>query len=404
MSSATPLNRRRTVLLIMVDGLRADYVERQTMPYLRSLSEALFDCEIVPPFGFEADAALFAGLTPEASDTGTHFWRDPGGSCFSITPQWLRRVGDRLPAPLQMALRKYLMMRVARASGFRRLTLHPSTARIPFSQVAEFDVVQKVFPYEAAFPGDSIFEVADRNGWNTVFAGFPETPVDSSSIVRYARAVRSVEGPRLLYFHLGDLDAAGHRLGPEPGPIDAELRHVDYAIQEIVEMYEAMGECEVAIFGDHGMVSVTEWVNVGRQLDVLTKRHRGELLMFLDSTLVRLWVSDKRVANEATGVLAQVPQLRRVYPDYAHERGIAYRHRRFGDFIYEAREGALVHPSYFSRGRPPAGMHGYGPEVVGDHSRLIASRPVPGRQGRCQGRVPMSAVYDVAREMVEAPR
>ena len=54
----------RALVVIMVDALRHDYVGPDTTPFLHSLATAGSLRSLIPPFGFEPDYTIFAGLEP----------------------------------------------------------------------------------------------------------------------------------------------------------------------------------------------------------------------------------------------------------------------------------------------------------------------------------------------------
>jgi len=92
-------------------------------------------------------------------------------------------------------------------------------------------------------------------------------------------------------------------------------------------------------------------------------RHGSDYLLFLDSTLARLWSFNDRARRTLEDVFASPP-----LDECGHliDEAMAARYRiptpgpRYGEQIWWAAPGVLIHPDYFHpRRQVVKGMHGY---------------------------------------------
>jgi len=362
------------LVMVMVDALRHDYLGPEDTPWLTDLAGEGSRFDLVPPFGFEPDEAIFAGLSPAEGEGGAQFWLDPERSPYRFVRPTLGAALDWLPAPARLAARA-LLMQIARRSGeTRRVRDHPTTARIPFKYLHLFDFVQKRYPYEEGYgKGRSLFKIAARNGVRWFYHGFPQNDVTVEAVLKSAHdRVDADHG--FVFMHIGDLDAIGHRYGPHSPPLRAALRRVDNALARLIEILNhKLGPVHSIIFGDHGMSSVHTHLDVWSKLSNSGIRLGEDVLMFLDSTLVRIWLKRAAAEKQVREALAPVLGLRLLDESDRIDLSIQWTHDKFGHLIYQAEEGYIVHPSFYADRVAPLGMHGYGPDASQDRAALILS-------------------------------
>lgn len=369
--------------MVMVDALRHDYVNPQDAPFLNSLSVDGVGGSLIPSFGFEPDGAYFAGLAPEECNGGAQYWLNPDERTFYGTS--LLGLLARVPAPAWRRSVRFAARAIAQAmapsehSTVRRMA---TTAEIPFELLGRFSFSLKRFAHEPGYaPSPTLFDALRKAGLRYYFHGYPEHSVRIEQVeARYLREERG--GHALAFLFIGDLDRIGHEYGPDSLERRAILRRIDQSLARIYSHASARyRSVHLLVFGDHGMVEVR------RHLDLTAAVARAGLDLdrdayFLDSTLARFWIDDPRRRLRLNEILEEQDGGRVLNDEARASYRILWPHRNFGDVIFAADEGVLVHPSFYCSGpRPPKGMHGYLPECRDNHSAFILHGPYARRVG-----------------------
>ena len=171
-------------LVIQLDALRYDYITESDAPFLSGLQQRGFGGALTPTFGFEPDAAYFAGLYPEECDGGAHYWYAPEDSPFGFTssfPAWL----DGIPEVPELILRKGVRWVAQKKSRDPHIRCQASTARIPFRFLRYFGFPMKRLPFQPGFvQGTTIFDVLREHGIPWFYHGSPMHRVKAETAIR----------------------------------------------------------------------------------------------------------------------------------------------------------------------------------------------------------------------------
>jgi predicted AlkP superfamily pyrophosphatase or phosphodiesterase len=214
---------------------------------------------------------------------------------------------------------------------------------------------------------ESIFDVLSRTRVDYKYLMFPVVNCDDDRTLTLT--LESIGERRRLYFvQFSDSDLLCHLHGPESamrhrvaGELDRKLRVLQKAFEERFD------ETMLLVIGDHGMMQVEHTVDVGsivhRRARTHGLRHGKDYLLFLDSTLARLWALRPAAADRLVDLLED-PDLNRagirLTESAAREYRIPYADRRYGDLLWWANPGVLIHPDYFHAPcQIVRGMHGY---------------------------------------------
>jgi hypothetical protein len=393
------LSPDRTVLMVMVDALRHDYVTEEDAPFLHGLAHRGGHGSLVPSFGFEPDGAYLAGLDPEECDGGAQYWLKPGDRVFHLTG--LFGLLDRIPhrgwrRNVRRATRLVAQL-VARTSFVRKLA---SPSWIPYGLLARFSFPMVHFADEPDFaPGRTVFDVLRKHGGQWHFHGFPAHRVQIDVVVeRYLRTDPATQD--LAFLFVGDLDGIGHRFGPDSPERRAALRRVDAGLSRIHAHASRNGrEVAILVFGDHGMADVRGHLDMGPVI-----REAGldlcEDSYFLDSTFARFWVRDEARRQRLLARLAEVKSGHVLGEEERARYRIRYPHNYFGDVVFAVDDHLLVHPSFYSGDdAPPKGMHGYLPGCRDNESAFVVHDPRAPGLGDL-GRVDMHRVFPTVLDML----
>jgi hypothetical protein len=170
-------------------------------------------------------------------------------------------------------------------------------------------------------------------------------------------------------------------------------------VRQVAEAFEgAYDEVRLMIVGDHGMMDVETTVDVASAVHGRARRaslcHGRDYLLFLDSTLARLWFFNDRARAALDDVFA-VPPLEGCGCLIDGETAARYRipppGRRYGEQIWWASPGVLIHPDYFHpRQQVVKGMHGYD-----SHHEKMMGFAIVAASGYGRGFVESAALVDV---------
>lgn len=244
----------RHVILIGLDGFRADYLERGLTPTLSRLADEGVRAEggmrpSWPSVTFPNFYTLATGLHPDHHGVVNNTMTDPNlpGRRFSLgnRTEVMDRVWYDAGEPIWVT---------AENAGLRTATLFWPGSEAPIHGVRP----TYWLPFEKSVP--SLARVNILLAWFNL----PEA-----------------ERPRLATIYFDVLDTAGHEYGPGAPETDAVLADVDNAVKALVEGLEKQGiDADLVIVADHGMAPIS-----------------GERIVFLDD----------KVAADAINVIGHGP-------------------------------------------------------------------------------------------------
>jgi len=360
------------VVAIQLDAFRHDYITNNDSPFLSLLRKRGIAGSLIPPFGFEPDAAYFAGLYPEECDGGAHYWYSPDTSPFKFTRFWSRCL-EWLPELPERVVRRAIGWATSLNSKYSLIRCYASTARIPLSLLAYFDFPMKQLPYEKDFISGkkTVFNILSERERAWFFHGSPTQRVNSESVRRRVRS--ELKPPATFAFlHISDLDGTGHNYGPNSIERKEVLKQVDAQIAAIYEIVKGrFDNVHLLIFGDHGMAEVSEKINIWSRLKKLDSLIGKDYVFFLDSTMARFWFFNERAKEQIVGLLQEFKQGHILTKEERIGYRINYSHNKFGDLIFLVDPGMLIFPNFFQKRRPAKGMHGYSSEFKDQQSAFL---------------------------------
>lgn len=353
--------------MVLVDALRADYVQRTTHLQRRATAAAtgaLREC-----FGFVPRAAYFAGLDAEQYGFTNMFCFDPERSPFGVARS--------LPASSRGAvvegavgLRGFVEEQ-ARAKVPSFAANYLSSIDIPLPYLPYFSPVERLAPWDPKVGYHSLFAILDDHGLPWTQCSWPDSNrlPDSSDQGLVAELDRQLKPKhRFAYLHLQELDAIGHMHGPGSPQLQRALTKTDDLIESLLQsLHERYDIVDLLLFGDHGMVDVLATVDIWALLDGLPLRFGHDYAFFLDSTMARFWFFTEAARRAVTEALAVVPNGRWLEDVERSYYGIADCDWRNGEAYFLVDPGVLIVPNFFQRNGQAAalaGMHGYDPDCT----------------------------------------
>ncbi len=362
----------RLSLLVHVDALRHDYVVDGSMPFLRDLGEDGIVSRVVPPFGFEPDGAYWTGTDPERYVGGAHFVYRGDMKPLPLT-RWIPGFLDRSPIAVQWTCRKMLETVIRIYADSRRIRRHSTVARIPLSLLHFFAYCEHSFPHEKGFGrgNATLFDYLNDHNLSFFYHGFPEHGWRIEEVWEGVRSQFNRDA-RFAFLLIGDLDHVGHYFGPDSDERRVVAARVDRGLAQIYDFLASQYDAvDVLIFGDHGMVPITQYIDLGSVIRTWPLKLGEDFVYFLDSTFARFWFLSPQAEQVIRRSMGLVQEGRVVSDEELREYRIAFRGREFGDLIFWADTGSMIFPDFWHAKRRPVGMHGYRKEVVDNHGAMV---------------------------------
>jgi len=371
------------VVFFLLDAFRYDYMSKKYSPFLQQCAEnGLYIQRVVPNFGFCERSEILTGQNPAITGYFTAIGYDPQDSPFKnlrFLCLW-----DFFESLIPKN-KYYKYYRRKLAAFLRKYTEGMSIYNIPFSFLPYFSLTEDKIDHcqKGAFSIPSILERIEENNkfyyYNSFTAlNMPPNGPDSNRL-RLALDAAD-EGYDLYLVFISMPDALGHGYGPLSNELLGGMRRMDEMLENFYQSFEVKRPGSTYIFlGDHGMVPVQEYLDVEIVLKSSSKRmglalHK-DYIYFLDSTLCRVWFLSDKARSKFAPVLKDNSKLndKGVFVDekLASVEKIPWGDRRYGDLIWWAKPGILIHPDFFHRVEKLKGMHGYDPNIVESQGTCI---------------------------------
>ena len=227
---AASAEARQTVLLVSIDGFRADYLSRGLTPNLTALAAEGVNAPMRPSFPsltFPNHYTLVTGLYPDHHGIVENTMSDPSLAHPHFTlsdhdANWDRAWWDEATP---------LWVTVQRQGG------HSATMFWPGSEVD----IQGVRP-DHWLPYDQGMADSDRVGQVLAWLDLP-----------------APERPSFVTLYFDKVDSAGHHEGPDSAGVNAALGQVDTAIGLLVQGLKQRGiedKIDLIVVADHGMAAL----------------------------------------------------------------------------------------------------------------------------------------------------
>jgi len=335
------------VLLISIDGFRADYIRRPQARNLRALADrgvrAEWMTSVFPSKTYPSHYTMVTGLWPEHHgvvantmwDSAIGYRLETGNRDAVADPRWWAA------EPIWVAVER----QGRRAAAF----FWPGTE-------TAIDGVRPTWwrRYDGSVPNAE--RVRQLLEWLSL-------PPDSA--------------PVLVTTYFGGVDRAGHDFGPDAPETNAAIAHVDSAIGALMEGVDARGlggKVNLVVVSDHGMTPVAKERTI--YLDDYVDLAAVEVIDWSPVAALA-----PRGGGNAEGLYRRLhgrhPRLTVYRRDDIPERYHYRAHPRIAPVIAVADEGWLISSRSrdASRPREERGSHGYDPALPSMRALFVAQGP-----------------------------
>jgi len=333
--------RAPVVILVSIDGFRADYLQRGVTPNLNQLAEAGISAAMRPSFPsitFPNHYTLVTGLRPDRNGIVGNRMEDPArpGEVFTMQsdqPYWWSQA-----EPIWVTAEK---------AGIRTATMFWPGSNVDLGGVRPRDWAQ--------------------------FAGAISDRQRVDGIIDWLRRPAETR-PRFLTLYFDLVDHAGHEFGPDGAKTTAAVAEVDAAIGRLrVELVRLGQPATLVIVADHGMAATSP--------DRVIKLYGA-----VDPKLYRAITAgpyaglEPQPGQEAAlgAALARPVAHMQCWPKGAIPPALHYgANPRVPRFVCLAEPGWLIlaKPPEPTRPLRAGGAHGYDPSAPEMAARFIASGP-----------------------------
>ncbi|MGA1359643.1 MAG: ectonucleotide pyrophosphatase/phosphodiesterase [Gemmatimonadaceae bacterium] len=216
------------VLLIGLDGFRADYLERPAAVHLRTLAARGVRAErMIPAFPsktFPNHYSIVTGLTPEHHGIVANAMRDSVLGLF--------RLSDRSAVQTSAWWGGEPIWVTAERQGRRAATYF--------------------------WPGSEAAIGGVRPSWWDPYDGNRPNAERERQVLEWL-ALPADSAPAFIALYFSDTDDAGHRHGPDAPQVDSAIARVDSAVGRLVAGIARLGltdQVNIIVVADHGMAAV----------------------------------------------------------------------------------------------------------------------------------------------------
>jgi predicted AlkP superfamily pyrophosphatase or phosphodiesterase len=362
-------------VVVLLDAFRWDYLDPETTPFLANLAISGHHFRrVVPSLGYCERIELLTGRPAVRSDAFCALGRDPGRAPY----RWVRPVRGMLRW-LELGFGAHLLRRVLSRVSLLLQEHGMRAYRIPWDILWQMALTEDYRDHwdPLALDGDSIVhDVLEAQG-TVFFKSF------TSLKGRFLRSDRdrldavlaaAPDGHRLYLVYVSLPDQLGHEHGPGSPELLRGLTQMDADLRDLVSRFgEIRPQTDWLLIGDHGMVSVEDSIDAGALLKKAADQHGLEVgvdfLLFLDSTIVRIWWDSEAARSTLTARFVE-EVLGASWGEVLFAEGTAAESAPsaslYGDVIWMARPGVVIVPDFFQSPIDVVkGMHGYDPSVPG---------------------------------------
>lgn len=359
----------KPIVFILADALRSDYPELHEMEFLKKLSESQgATVTIEPSTGFCEIIEYLTGKKAEQH-----------GLLCQVTAKrnWQALKTSRVLYFLEKVLR--FVRPIPKVRGLVNIIvdlilktrLEPEIYRvrynIPLYLLPFLTPTESRTSYDDRSFGDGVnilhdLEAAEKK---TDLEGFVEfnkiSGTDDSRVEELYTKIRNKELADFTMVYLGYCEMA-HFWGTSCKRLTHLLKIFDKKLEKIhLALRENYDQFDLVIVGDHGMVSVTEYIDIQKTFFKVVKKYGMkvgyDILYFTDSTMFRIWFADHIEMAFREAVRKAIEKALNEKLDNKTEYLKNFQ-PNYGDLIFLLKPGKVFYPDFFSNDRN-LGMHGY---------------------------------------------
>ena len=410
----------KKVILVLVDALKFEYISKSNTPFLYRLSKKNI-CAVKPSGGFCERSEIFTGLNPIESGFFTAIAYDEkldyfnnSNSFFGLfhLERYLKKLmifhQNIIIRKLNSIIRKIIikLFYLSRSKNINPYKIPLDL--IPFLTYTEDKI--SLSSSKVNLKNKTIFQLLEIQNKTYSLDCFTSLNSDKQETdeLRLKKALKLVELNSINFIpvYINEIDKVGHEYGPDSNEIQKSLINVDKILENFSNMLiDVDPNSKVLFLGDHGMTSVYKSINFEKIMLQMSKKTKLKLgddyFYFLDSTIFRLWTSNKLVLKKIKNYLKTQDNLIK-YGSFIFECnkeffGIPNNDLKYGELLWWSNPGVIIFPDFFRSNYPPKGMHGYDPSHPCSKGVLISNNLLNNQNKEIQ----LKSLYKILKKELE---
>ena len=170
------------------------------------------------------------------------------------------------------------------------------------------------------------------------------------------------------------MDALLHQVGKASDQVDTKLAWYEEQLTELFAHANSLyGDVDIFICSDHGMATVSESVDLMREVEQLPFVFGEDYLAAYDSTMARFWFKNPKAEVAISKQLSKNAHGRILSEHELAELGCQFEGGQYGDMVFLLEAGKIICPSHMGT-KPITGMHGYHPDHPDSDAVLLSSK------------------------------
>ena len=368
-------------IFIYVDALPLDSINEELTPFLYKLKaeSELFVLDNILGYSFAIQSTLLSGKMPSETGHWMPYFRFPNKrSLIKVLSSIGRKIdfNQKLPFPLKI-LRWGFMEKLVLETGAK-------TSGIPWKLIDEFCMYPYYYMNELSFFDEFKRELHEHWGTDLEYFGPPihKNPVNET--VLFLKTLLNPQNgsstDKLIIVYIDTLDALGHNHGVNSVTWKNAVVTVDKKLQLLYNLLKNnFSDFKLQIFSDHGMSEIKQTIDILSYLHVNGVNLGTDAVVFVDATLVMVWVEDKSRKPLILSLFRKLGQDKVVVFDreldseVLQKYGVLFDDCLYGDIIVQTKPGYMFFPNFYSDLAPFKATHGFLPEEKDQLSFLISS-------------------------------
>lgn len=384
---------KEIVITILLDACKYDY--KKYFRFEKYSGNLIYISKVDEPFGFESGRpAMWAGINPETSNVCTLFGYMKNSPLKKLS--FLQRIAQcikkrtllkypYLNIIIDQVFVKFFIKLIANTQMRRGYIptnnliknfiylLNPrrgytSFFDIPHNLLKYFWFYEDKIPTTKDYIKPTLFDAFRDNKKKYLYL---QTPIKNfgveqvNQIDEIDQIIKKINSEKydLVCMTIGILDELGHHYGPNDSRIKDAVEKIDKVIYDMWNsLREEYEKVTIIAHGDHGMVEITNTINIWKKLQSLSVKMEKDYLVFLDSPMARFWFFNEKAKREVTKMLKKLDCGRILIEKDSEKYRIRFKDNRYWDLIWLANPGTLIFPNFLGWYNPVKGMHGYAPE------------------------------------------
>ena len=347
--------RKKVYVFMFIDALGWEIVNqhrfmKKTFPHRYSADMQFgYSCTAIP--------TILTGEPPVKHKHLSFYYYAPHISPFKI----LKMMGLQfLPKKIfdRWRVRHILSKLIAKMYGY---TGYFEMYSMPFDRIHYFDYIEKtdIFVKNGLAPVPNLADKLISNNIQYHISNWRLSESENISILQNTLEKEEIE---FAFLYTAAMDSLLHMETKDGAKIKPKLdwyeNKITHLIQTIEKHYE---DYEFYILSDHGMTTLTQAIDVKKEIEHLGLLYGKHYVAVYDSTMARFWFLHKKARTIITKKLSQIPFSHVVTNAEKVKYGIDFEDDMYGEEILLMDPGYQIAPSDMGVNALP-GMHGFAPE------------------------------------------